>query len=142
MADAERLMNLMERFDYKSEQYKLCRQVLLSHLAKKPKHDEDVPEWAMTGPAPFEFEDVSPPPFAELEPEFVPEVTPAIPPEITPAVAQEPAPVAKAKKRTASKKKPSKAADKEPKKTASDKPKRVRKKTTVSKVVPSTPPAA
>jgi hypothetical protein len=54
MAVAERLMNLMESFDYKSEQYNVCRKVLLTHLAQKPTHDEEVEAWPMTGPAPFE----------------------------------------------------------------------------------------
>ena len=54
MAVAERLMNLMESFDYKSEQYNVCRKVLLTHLAQKPTHDDEVEAWPMTGPAPFE----------------------------------------------------------------------------------------
>jgi hypothetical protein len=57
MVVAERLMNLMESFDYKSEQYNVCRKVLLAHLAKKPDHDEEEGHaWTMTGPAPFEAE--------------------------------------------------------------------------------------
>jgi hypothetical protein len=63
MADAERLMNLMESFDYKSEQYNVCRKALLTHLAQKPDHDDDSEAWTMTGPAPFELEvDVTPAP--------------------------------------------------------------------------------
>jgi hypothetical protein len=61
MAIAERLMNLMESFEYKSEQYNVCRKVLLSHLAQKPTHDDEVEAWPMTGPAPFD-DDAPPPP--------------------------------------------------------------------------------
>jgi hypothetical protein len=58
MADAERLMNLMESFEYKSEQYNVCRKVLLAHLAQKPtKEDEnEVTAWTMTGPSPFDID--------------------------------------------------------------------------------------
>jgi hypothetical protein len=62
MVVAERLMNLMESFDYKSEQYNVCRKVLLAHLAKKPEHDEEEGHaWTMTGPAPLEAETPLPP---------------------------------------------------------------------------------
>jgi hypothetical protein len=58
MADAERLMNLMESFAYKSEQYNVCRKVLLAHLAQKPSNNEEdeVTAWTMTGPSPFDIE--------------------------------------------------------------------------------------
>lgn len=163
MADAERLMNLMERFDYKSEQYNVCRKVLLSHLAKKPKHDEEATAWTMTGPAPFEFEDdFAPPPVVELdfylpsEPEPEPEpvtstaiaaeisdtaaATPAT--EIATAMAAESVPPAKAKKRRAATKKSTASAEKKPKKAPTDKPKRVRKKATSTKVEPGENPPA
>jgi hypothetical protein len=70
MAVAERLMNLMESFDYKSEQYNVCRKVLLSHLAQKPKFDDEEEAWTMTGPAPFE--DDTPPP--QVAKEKIPKV--------------------------------------------------------------------
>jgi len=58
MADAERLMNLMESFEYKSEQYNVCRKVLLAHLAQKPTNEDEneVTAWTMTGPSPFDTE--------------------------------------------------------------------------------------
>jgi hypothetical protein len=133
MADAERLMNLMERFDYKSEQYNVCRQILLSHLAKKPNHDEDATAWTMTGPAPFEFEDLAPPtlpPVSELEP------------EVTAARAPEPAKPVKAKKRGPPKKKALPPNETEVKKPLSEKPKRVRKKTIKIKVAQIDNPSA
>lgn len=161
MADAERLMNLMERFDYKSEQYNVCRKVLLSHLAKKPKHDEEATAWTMTGPAPFEFEDdFAPPPVVELdfylpsEPEPEPVTSTAIAAEISDTAAATPAteiatamaaesvPPAKAKKRRAATKKSTASAEKKPKKAPTDKPKRVRKKATSTKVEPGENPPA
>jgi hypothetical protein len=127
MADAKRLMNLMERFDYKSEQYNVCHQILLSHLAKKPKQDEDVTEWTMTGPAPFDFDDLAPPP---LPPASEPEG------EATPAMTPEPAPPVKAKKRSTAKKKAALSGETEIETLPIEKPKRVRKKTTTVKVAP------
>lgn len=124
MADAERLMNLMERFDYKSEQYNVCRQILLSHLAKKPKQDEEVTAWTMTGPAPFDFDDIAQPP---SPPASVPEV------QATPASTPEPAPIVKTKKRGAAKKKAAPSGEPEVQKLQTEKPKRVRKKTTTVK---------
>lgn len=106
MAVAERLMNLMESFDYKSEQYNVCRKVLLTHLAQKPKHDEEVEAWTMTGPAPFELE-------APL-PQIVPEE----------------------KRSTGTKKKAAKLKEPSPPKSSAVKPKRVRKKPTSTKVKP------
>jgi hypothetical protein len=127
MADAERLMNLMERFDYKSEQYNVCRQILLSHLAKKPKQDEDVTAWTMTGPAPFDFDDLAPPP---LPPAPAPEV------EATIAMTPEPAPIVKTKKRSTAKKKAVPSGETEVQKLPIEKPKRVRKRTTTVKAAP------
>jgi hypothetical protein len=141
MADAERLMNLMERFDYKSEQYNVCRQALLSHLAKKPTHDDEVPTWAMTGPAPFEFDDLAPPPpFAVPEAAAAPAM--ALAGAAEDAVTPEPAPFAKEKKRSTRTKKASVSIEKEPKQALTDKPKRVRKKPASGKVLPSDRPAA
>jgi hypothetical protein len=129
MADAERLMNLMESFDYKSEQYNVCRKVLLSHLAQKPKHDEEVEAWTMTGPVPFEFDLEFPVhvhvPVLETKPEPAPE-----PEQETPPKATNGKPRNKAAKRAATPK------AKEPKKTSAGKPKRVRKKSTTSTVIP------
>jgi hypothetical protein len=58
MLETERLMNLMEHLEYKSEQYKLCREALMEHMKKKPPQQEDddggdVVAWEMTGPAPL-----------------------------------------------------------------------------------------
>jgi hypothetical protein len=127
MADAERLMNLMERFDYKSEQYNVCRQILLSHLAKKPNQDEEVSAWTMTGPAPFDFDDLAPPP-----------LPPASEPggEAAPAMTPEPAPPVKAKKRSTAKKKTLPSSETEVQKPPIEKPKRVRKRTTTVKAAP------
>jgi outer membrane biosynthesis protein TonB len=133
MADAERLMNLMERFDYKSEQYNVCRQILLSHLAKKPNHDEDVTAWTMTGPAPFEFEDLALP---AMPPVSEPE------PEVTPATTPEPAKPVKAKKRSTPKKKAMPPNETEAQKPLIEKPKRVRKKTTTIKAAQTDNPSA
>lgn len=56
MAEAERLLNVMEKMDYKSDLYLRCRAKLKAHLAAKPEQeeDEDAPDgdvWTMTGPA-------------------------------------------------------------------------------------------
>ena len=128
MADAERLMNLMERFEYKSEQYNVCRQILLVHLAKKPMQDEEMTAWTMTGPAPFDFDDLAPPPLPPvLEPR----------PEAKPAIAPEPAPPVKAKKRSPAKKNASPSSKTEVQTPPIEKPKRVRKKTIVKVAPPS-----
>lgn len=115
MADAERLMNLMESFSYKSEQYNVCRKVLLSHLAKKPKDDEEVTAWTMTGPAPFEV-DFDPP---------APDPEPLPPPK----------PV-EGKQRKASPKKVVTPKTKESKKATASKSKSVRKKSSSSTELP------
>jgi hypothetical protein len=122
MADAERLMNLMESFDYKSERYNVVRKVLLSHLAQKPNHDEEVEAWTMTGPAPFEFELDAPPPeqAQEKEPEPLP------PPKPT-----------KAKKRSTAAKKAVTPKAKKPKDDSAGKAKSVRKKSSASTVAPA-----
>jgi hypothetical protein len=116
MAVAERLMNLMESFDYKSEQYNVCRKVLLTHLAQKPTHDDDVEAWPMTGPAPFE-DDVPPPP-----------------PQVV-QVAQV-AQVAQGKKRKPAAKKATPPKDPAAKKPTVAKAKRVRKKAASSSINP------
>lgn len=59
MAEAERLLNVMEQLDYKSDMYLRCRSKLKAHLAAKPQNDDDddpaEPDaWTMTGPAPLE----------------------------------------------------------------------------------------
>ena len=55
MQEAERLLNAMEKLDYKSESYKQCRATLKAHLAAKPpvEEDEDFLDsnvWSMTSP--------------------------------------------------------------------------------------------
>ena len=119
MAVAERLMNLMESFDYKSEQYNVCRKVLLTHLSQKPTHDDEVEAWPMTGPAPFEDD---------------------APPSLPDNGATPPPPVAKEKKPRAAAKKA--ASPKEPaaKKPATAKAKRVRKKPAATTVKPDDNP--
>lgn len=119
MAVAERLMNLMESFDYKSEQYNVCRKVLLTHLSQKPTHDDEVEAWPMTGPAPFEDD---------------------TPPSLPDEGATPPPPVAKVKKPRAAAKKA--ASPKEPaaKKPATAKAKRVRKKPAATTVKPDDNP--
>jgi hypothetical protein len=115
MADAERLMNLMESFDYKSEQYNVCRKVLLSHLAQKPTNDEEASAWTMTGPAPFEV---------DLEPS-APDPEPLPPPK----------PI-KGKQRTASLKTAATPKAKAPKKATASRSKSVRKKSSPSVELP------
>jgi hypothetical protein len=122
MADAERLMNLMESFDYKSEQYNVCRKVLLSHLAQKPKDDEEAMAWTMTGPAPFEV---------DLEPPVQDPAPPAPDPEPLPP----PKPI-KGKPRTASPKKVATPKAKAPKKATASRSKSVRKKSSPSSELP------
>jgi hypothetical protein len=119
MAVAERLMNLMESFDYKSEQYNVCRKVLLTHLSQKPTHDDEVEAWPMTGPAPFEDD---------------------APPALLDDVATPAHPVAKEKKPRAAAKKA--ASPKEPatKKPATAKAKRVRKKPAAKTIKPDDNP--
>lgn len=56
MSEAERLLNVMEQLDYKSESYQRCRAKLQSHLAAKPDlvSDDDFVDsdvWTMTAPA-------------------------------------------------------------------------------------------
>ena len=56
MAEAERLLNVMEQLDYKSESYKRCREKLQSHLYAKPalmEQDDfvDSDVWTMTTPS-------------------------------------------------------------------------------------------
>lgn len=56
MLEAERLLNVMEQLDYKSESYKRCRAKLQAHLDAKPTlvPDDDFVDsdvWTMTGPS-------------------------------------------------------------------------------------------
>jgi hypothetical protein len=57
MLESERLMNLMESSEYKSDKYHEYRKSLLAHLAQKPspddEDDDDEEPWTMTTPAPL-----------------------------------------------------------------------------------------
>lgn len=61
MAQAERLMNLMEKSVYRSDEYVRYKELLQLHMEKKRKlsdsfHEDDDTEvgtWEMTGPAPL-----------------------------------------------------------------------------------------
>ena len=134
MADAERLMNLMESFEYKSEQYNVCRKVLLAHLAQKPTNEDEneVTAWTMTGPSPFDIDMPAP---VDLElPAQVDLEVPTQDDEETTKQLDSPVITEPASSPTSTKRKPSSKKSAAPKTPASPKtdvvkPKRAKKKT-------------